>query len=92
MLCPLPAACQVGSKSRFEEGFEEGTPRRRDSGSPPGCGGKLTGMFSGITGGVCGRLSSAKQLISDTGSWCSLVSTLDCQSRGRGFESRRARQ
>src|SRR5439155_13257960 len=26
------------------------------------------------------------------GSWCSLVSTLDCQSRGRGFKSRRARQ
>ena len=25
------------------------------------------------------------------GSWCSLVSTLDCQSRGRGFKSRRAR-
>src|SRR5262249_3953422 len=27
----------------------------------------------------------------DSGSWCSLVSTLDCQSRGRGFKSRRAR-
>ena len=27
----------------------------------------------------------------ETGSWCSLVSTLDCQSRGRGFKSRRAR-
>src|SRR2546422_2428711 len=27
----------------------------------------------------------------DAGSWCSLVSTLDCQSRGRGFKSRRAR-
>ena len=26
-----------------------------------------------------------------SGSWCSLVSTLDCQSRGRGFKSRRAR-
>ena len=53
---------------------------------------RMTGMFSGRTGGGCGRLSSAKQLMSDTGSWCSLVSTLDCQSRGRGFESRRARQ
>src|SRR5207302_1618470 len=28
---------------------------------------------------------------SGAGSWCSLVSTLDCQSRGRGFKSRRAR-
>src|SRR5262245_48574091 len=27
----------------------------------------------------------------DSGSWCSLVSTLDCQSRGRGFKSRRPR-
>src|SRR6266513_866079 len=27
----------------------------------------------------------------DTGSWGSLVSTLDCQSRGRGFKARRAR-
>ena len=26
------------------------------------------------------------------GSWCSLVSTLACQARGRGFESRRPRQ
>ena len=25
------------------------------------------------------------------GSWCSVASTLDCQSRGRGFKSRRAR-
>src|SRR5262249_26098302 len=33
----------------------------------------------------------ANRLISGAGSWCSLVSTLDCQSRGRGFKSRRAR-
>src|SRR5262249_48588411 len=38
-----------------------------------------------------GTLPNANQLISGAGSWCSLVSTLDCQSRGRGFKSRRAR-
>src|SRR5207253_2067701 len=38
-----------------------------------------------------GKLPGSKSLISDAGSWCSLVSTLDCQSRGRGFKSRRAR-
>src|SRR5438093_8001108 len=38
-----------------------------------------------------GTLADANPLISGAGSWCSLVSTLDCQSRGRGFKSRRAR-
>jgi hypothetical protein len=38
-----------------------------------------------------GRIPFANRLISEAGSWCSLVSTLDCQSRGRGFKSRRAR-
>ena len=28
----------------------------------------------------------------ESGSWCSLVSTLACQARGRGFKSRRPRQ
>ena len=48
--------------------------------------GTIRAHFSGR-----GTLPKSKSLISVAGSWCSLVSTLDCQSRGRGFKSRRAR-
>jgi hypothetical protein len=37
------------------------------------------------------RVSLPRYTLWRVGSWCSLVSTLDCQSRGRGFKSRRAR-
>ena len=37
------------------------------------------------------RASVWRLALGRAGSWCSLVSTLDCQSRGRGFKSRRAR-
>jgi hypothetical protein len=43
------------------------------------------------TVGLHGEAASCRVLKFGTGSWCSLVSTLDCQSRGRGFKSRRAR-
>ena len=49
------------------------------------------GAQFGAQRGDRGKLAGSKSLISDAGSWCSLVSTLDCQSRGRGFKSRRAR-
>jgi len=49
------------------------------------------GAQFGAQRGDRGKLPESKSLISDAGSWCSLVSTLDCQSRGRGFKSRRAR-
>src|SRR5262245_19045643 len=45
-----------------------------------------------LSGSACDGarvLVTYRSLVS--GSWCSLVSTLDCQSRGRGFKSRRAR-
>ena len=50
-----------------------------------------TARATSCSAGLRREWVSCKVAESRTGSWCSLVSTLDCQSRGRGFKSRRAR-
>ena len=52
---------------------------------------KLAGTIESTVGPCIPKWCRVTSRSIDSGSWCSLVSTLDCQSRGRGFKSRRAR-
>ena len=58
--------------------------------TPSPAGAAVGGQSGRATIAVAG-VSPPRYTLWRVGSWCSLVSTLDCQSRGRGFKSRRAR-
>jgi hypothetical protein len=76
-------------RRRRARGARADASRARERRRGPGAG--WAGAQFGARNGSRDTLAGSKSLISKAGSWCSLVSTLDCQSRGRGFKSRRAR-
>jgi hypothetical protein len=76
-------------RRRRARGARADASRARERRRGPGAG--WAGAQFGAQNGSRDTLAGSKSLISKAGSWCSLVSTLDCQSRGRGFKSRRAR-